>query len=103
MVLHEQVLILRRQHRCAVPLVRVAEGGEDLPADTEVRVAHVGPFDDLGEAQRQSAELVCGHSAPQLTGGSTRRGGAAFPARSTWALRSAHRWSRSACLAKRSS
>src|SRR5687768_7529305 len=42
-------------------LVGIAQGGEDLPADTEIGMPHVGSLRGLGQREREPSELYGGH------------------------------------------
>jgi hypothetical protein len=51
--------------------VWVAERGENLSADAEIGVIHVGPFLGFGEAKGQAAKVVGGQGKVSAAGDST--------------------------------
>jgi hypothetical protein len=51
--------------------VWVAEGGENLSADAEIGVIHVGPFLAFGEAEGQAAKVIGGQGKVSAVGDST--------------------------------
>jgi len=63
MIVHELRLLLGRELHHATGVIRMAHGGEDPAADTEVRMSMMSAFLRVGEAEYELAELVCGHGA----------------------------------------
>jgi len=59
---------MRRQRECAEVLIGICQGGEDLSADTEIRVTHVRLL--LGTRQRdgRTTKLVRSHDG-RVSGG----------------------------------
>src|SRR5262245_25471728 len=60
----ERPLLLGRQLDHAPSLART-ESGEDLAANSKVRMVHVRLLDGLGKIERHGAELICGHGCLQ--------------------------------------
>lgn len=54
----ERLLLLESEHEVAVTLLGGSERGEDAAVDAEVGLAHVGGFLDVGEGERDAAEVV---------------------------------------------
>ena len=51
-------LLLKSEHEVAITLLGGGEGGEDAAVDAEVGLAHMGGFLDVGEGERDAAEIV---------------------------------------------
>jgi len=63
---HELGLVIGWEHNHSVIFIRVPERGENLPADPEIRMVHMGGFGSLRHAQGNAAKLGGSHQASYI-------------------------------------